>query len=118
MRVLPADIYDAFEEAAETFDGIGSRRDFCNGKPWCIHGLRLVITKGDINHRFFDALICMGITRSYNDTVVQRVQMRNYGVTALQYRLQYDNKYSKERITFKEWCTELNLTRGDADHGL
>lgn len=108
-KILPADIYDALEFGALTTCGIGAIRDFRFSPmgtqdyncPVCVYGLaRFVVGNGSL----LRALRKAGISRNVNDGAVTRINMRRYPGL-------YIDRY--HRVTFKEWCKELNVVRGE-----
>ncbi len=104
-RVLPADIYDTLELAAYAHGGIGAGSMFYidQYEPCCIHGLlnfatTLEIAPVDMSHPANRAMLAAGIGVAESDEAVYKIRDRN-------------NHSSP--VTFKAWCRELNVVRGD-----
>lgn len=119
-RVLPADVYDTLELAAEANGGVGFGRDFeprgpgagnppgywerlivpvDRNKPCCIFGLAIFST-GE-NYRYtsamFEALYTATIPRGTNDDVVSK----------------WNQKTGQMKMPFSEWCKALGVVRGE-----
>lgn len=117
-RVLAADLYDTLELVALVYGGIGGGAFFKGdasmsdpgAEPCCVHGLARLAP--DV-HAWLDreeireALFSAGIGYSVNDHAVRRINYRkgeDETANVLTSRM--------PRVTFAEWCAELNVVRG------
>lgn len=99
--VLPGDLYDGLQLSALAFGGIGCGRFYDKlGDPCCVFGMANF--GPELNHpgaRLFEAGITTcedSDTHRGNDTAVRAINIRkgaNQGA----------------RVTFEEWCAELNV---------
>lgn len=111
MRVLPADVYDTLEFSALAFEGIGSWNVYARPAPslpadpnytCCIIGHAIVAADDDSqDNPIVRTLDTAQIDVIKNDKAVNEINQRK-GVSDLD-----------ARITFQEWCKELNVVRGE-----
>lgn len=103
-RVLPADVYDALELSALAFGGIGGGRYYKQGtpvSPYCAVGHASFLDT-DCSREAWSAWKTGGITERVNDEAVRAINTRL-------------GKPAHSRVTFKEWCKELNVTRAASE---
>lgn len=105
-RVLPADVYDALEFSALAFGGIGAGSYWgeCRGeeidKPMCAIGHRWAIAPGEGEDSVtWAAFVSADIEEYVNDAAVRAINARL-------------GKPQDSRVTFEQWCKELNVIRG------
>jgi hypothetical protein len=98
LRVLPDDVYDALEFAAEVYGGVGrgSWWRFAGPQdeyePWCGVGLAHFLDTGEAELPVSTALCRTGLRESDNDEALVDVPLLS-------------------RISFSEWCRRLNVVR-------
>ena len=101
LRVLPADVYDTLEFSALVFGGIGRLAWRACGPhgtvPLCALGHATVADPTDTMRR---ALHAADIFAAENDAAVLSINLRK-------------NSPRSARVSFGEWCKELNVIRGD-----
>lgn len=115
-RVLPADVYDALELSALAFGGIGAGRlhdgVHAGNCPVCIYGHAIFANNCyglfDRNNPIETALDNMG--KAGDDYFAPLVS--DGAVLAINSRL---GRPANSRVTFKEWCKELNVTRAASE---
>jgi hypothetical protein len=98
VRVLPADVYDTLELSAYAFGGIGGMWPTENGRPHCAVG-HAHFTEwgcGEVCNALKTALEYVA---NVNDSAVARINARKGADPAA-------------RVTFREWCDELGVVRG------
>lgn len=119
-RVLQRDVYDTLELMALAFKGIGGGVDYRGDCPLCVHGLAreakptVERIRGDKwvhvpcpassypeNNKINEALENAGISRMTNDEAVAAINRRL-------------GRPEDARVTFKRWCRELGVVRGEA----
>lgn len=122
QRVLPADVYDTLEFAALAFGGIGWGPYLQDGDPncpVCVHGLLVAASESDTE-------VSRLATFFREDTPLSKT-LQNVGVFGLTsdwavrdiIRRKHGNEWGKDadglssRVSFSEWCAELNIVRGD-----
>jgi hypothetical protein len=107
IRVLPADVYDALEFSALVFGGIGGITSYDppgSDAPNCAYGHAAHVT--NVRSILADtptlvALRTAGIDAVFdNDSAVGRLDARK-------------GRRRGVRVTFREWCRELHVIRGD-----
>lgn len=105
--VLAPDIYDTLELSALAFGGIGAGR-FLKGEPAPEYEAQGAAPVCAIGHAIA-AGVCArpwefrsrtGFGALENDTAVYRINTRK-------------GKTGEARVTFEEWCAELNVVRGE-----
>lgn len=115
MRVLPADVYDTLEFSALVFGGIGAGPIYTNSEggpcPVCAHG-HLQLARGIDGRTALDdfmadrgpsrILVDAGIDGGESDVAVVRINTRKGHGT-----------YCDGRVSFKDWCAELGVVRGE-----
>ena len=111
-RTLPADVYDALEFSALVTGGIGAGDywEFVETVeiPYCIRGHAFAVVEGERRSYAtpsisLDLTLTGGVTYE-NDEAVHAINKRK-GNPPFEGR--------NARVSFEEWCTELNITRGD-----
>lgn len=104
-RVLPADVYDTLELAAEAFGGVGANFMFHGGdfhRPCCAHGLAAFAQGGIIGPMTY-TLFDFGISGEANDIAVYAINARKD-----------PGGYNDTPVSFAAWCAELGVVRGDS----
>lgn len=120
LRVLPPNVYDTIELMALAFRGIGAGSDFRDHCPNCVHGLAREAgatwdyeTDGGWvvgacpayafpdNNEINQALMAAGIERYVNDDAVEKINQRL-------------RRAWNARVTFRRWCRQLGVVRGEA----
>lgn len=111
---IPADIYDTLELSALAFGGIGAGTftslDDAGLVPFCALGHLGSGTSIGYEHDYRAARVALreafgeaGYTVTMaNDAAVREINLRKGNPTAV-------------RVTFEEWCEELNVVRGCAE---
>ncbi len=115
MIKLDAVTYDTLHLASLAIGGIGSGTDFGFTKelgscPVCAHGL-LIDSVGSVLSRDVALSVRLsdaGIGRVANDVAVNRILGRKAKAKGVVHRF---SEY--KRVSFKEWCRELKVERGD-----
>lgn len=95
-RVLPAEVFDFLDRSAEAYGGIGAYSTHWDNIPFCVYGHISHRELGwDVSLKYAKALQKANIWPTDNDMAV-------------------DNSIEKrdDRISFKQWCDELNVHRG------
>ncbi len=109
--VLPGLVFDALHIAALANGGIGRGVDFMvvfDGEdnlqncPVCAHGL-LRDMGHIVGEDLSSQLQASGVSRNVNDGAVRAICNRDSG----------PGGYAR-KVTFEEWCAELNVVRGEA----
>lgn len=105
---LPEDLYETLHFASLAFGGIGAYSDFegraLHSGPVCIHGMaRVCQHMGDTIFRgaSHDLVNVYQLTRSRNDDAVAAINRRK-------------DLDLRTRVTWEEWCTELNVVPVDS----
>lgn len=117
QRVLPADVYDTLEFSSLAFGGIGGgylteeqrRGEYdsspASATPFCVIGHAGVATQASywfnpiteaLNKAF------LSIPAVENNLAVKKINERRHA------------KDDRARVTFRQWCKELGVVRGDA----
>jgi hypothetical protein len=119
-RVLPADVYDALEFAAEEFGGIGGGSYFTafawagspQDCPWCVHGLADEVE--------FTEPLPYAAGMRYGGEVstalrggVHLLASTSYPATAPCGSRSAARARSSGKVTFAEWAAELGVERGE-----
>jgi hypothetical protein len=104
-RTLPPDVYDALELSAEVYGGIGqpwlydynTPADLTGQHaPCCIYGHACHVGSVDI----IGMLEKAGATGQGSDRAVRAINRRK-------------RRDEHARVSFADWCAELNVVRGD-----
>lgn len=91
VRVLPDDVYHALHFSALAFGGIGKDHWTLGGVPVCVVGHAELLGPGVIG-----SLAARGIRETENDLAVADINRRR-------------GKAHNARVTFRQWCKELNV---------
>lgn len=105
VRVLPADVYDTLELSALVWGGIGADAYHDDrGCPLCVYGHAYsavgpgeTSTPASVLSAFTNS---RPISTGNNDHAVHAINRRK-------------GTHLRARVTFEEWCAELNVIRGD-----
>jgi hypothetical protein len=98
-RFLPPDVYDALELSALAFGGIGQGEWGATDAPICIIGHAVTAGIPTVTYMSSDAI---PIREDENDGAVRSINARI-------------GKPEHSRVTFKQWCKELRVFRGDTN---
>lgn len=113
IRTIPADVYDTLELSAYAHGGIGAgsayereknewgNMDFNMDRPLCMLGhLNFVSGPDTPFHKLLRPFFSNDITSVQNDNAVYAINERL-------------NRPVYSRVSFEEWCAELNIVRGE-----
>jgi len=98
VYVLPAEVFDLLELAAEAHGGIGCGAMYADceaQEPLCAHGL-LEFAKGEGGWNYQPELLAVGLSPGRNDGAFK-----------------FKEHQRGQRLSFKEWCRRLGVGRGE-----
>ena len=121
VRVLPADVYDTLELAAEAFGGIGGGPFYLDGDvfedsrerltcPNCAHGLALFAEGLGYARSYHDEEYGLSHLREALDAAGINASENDWGVAQINARKRRDEN---TRVTFEEWVAQFNIVRGE-----
>lgn len=116
QRVLPAKVYDALQLSALMHGGIGAFKRVAGEPPMCLDfsgpSREESVPVCYLGHLWHDGLAGFGDPTAHgigiveNDAAVSRI-MRRRGI-----ELRTPDDGERNRVTFEDWCAELNVVRG------